>query len=127
MYLSGSQVRRERTGRHAPSKKEGPSMRRKKKTKGASIVDRKEERLLDERKKVPLDEMKKEVYPYGKRGRPTLLLLEPTPDQASRSPTSITMVPRDTTSSLELDLHIRKWRIQTLRVVNNRANSGAME
>jgi hypothetical protein len=68
MYLSGSQVRRERTGRHAPSKKEGPSMRRKKKTKGASTVDRKEERLLDERKKVPLDEMKKEVYPYGKRG-----------------------------------------------------------
>jgi hypothetical protein len=43
-------------------------MRRKKKTKGASAVDRKEERLLDERKKVPLDEMKKEVYPYGKRG-----------------------------------------------------------
>jgi hypothetical protein len=94
-------------------------MRRKKKTKGTSTVDRKEERLLDERKKVPLYEMKKGVYPYGKRGGPTLLLLEPTPDQASRSPMSTTMVPRDTTSSLELDLLIRKWRIQTLRVVNN--------
>lgn len=90
MYLSGSQVRRERTDRHAPSTKEGPSMSRKKKKKGASTVDRKEERLSDERKKVPLDEMKKGVHPYGKRGGPTLPLLEPTPDQASRSPTSTT-------------------------------------
>jgi hypothetical protein len=38
------------------------------KKKGASTVDRKEERLSDERKKVPLDEMKKGVHPYGKRG-----------------------------------------------------------
>jgi hypothetical protein len=85
MYLSGSQVRRERTSCHAPSTKERPSMSRKKKKKGASTVDRKEERLLDERKKVPLDEMKKGVHPYGKRGGPTLPLLEPTPDQVSRS------------------------------------------
>jgi hypothetical protein len=35
MYLSGSQVRREITDRHAPSTKEGPSMSRKKKKKGA--------------------------------------------------------------------------------------------
>jgi hypothetical protein len=49
-------------------------------------VDRKEERLLDETKKVPLDEMKKGMHPYGNRGGPTLLLLEPTLDQASRSP-----------------------------------------
>jgi hypothetical protein len=62
------------------------SHRWKKKKKGASIVDRKEERLSDERKKVPLDEMKKGVHPYGKRGRPTLPLLEPTLDQVSRSP-----------------------------------------
>jgi hypothetical protein len=34
MYLSVSQVRREKTGRHAPSTKEGPSMSRKKKKKG---------------------------------------------------------------------------------------------
>jgi hypothetical protein len=59
-------------------------MRRKKKTEGASTVDRKEERLLDERKKVPLGEMKKRVYPYGNRWGPMLLLVEPTPDQASR-------------------------------------------
>jgi hypothetical protein len=85
MYLSGSQVRRERTSCHAPSTKKRPSMSRKKKKKGASTVDRKEERLLDERKKVPLDEMKKGVHPYGKRGGPTLPLLEPTPDQVSRS------------------------------------------
>jgi hypothetical protein len=45
MYLSGSQVRRERIGRHAPSTKEGPSMGRKKKKKGASTINRKEERL----------------------------------------------------------------------------------
>jgi hypothetical protein len=64
-------------------------MSRKKKRKGASTVDRKEERLSDERK-VPLDEMKKGVHPYGKRGGPTLPLLEPTLDQASRSPTSTT-------------------------------------
>jgi hypothetical protein len=50
MYLSGWQVRRERTGRHVPSAKEGPSMSRKKKKKGASTVDRKKERLSDERK-----------------------------------------------------------------------------
>jgi hypothetical protein len=65
-------------------------MSRKKKKKGPSTIDRKEERLSDKRKKVPLDEMKKGVHPYGKRGRPTLSLLEPTPDQASRSPTSST-------------------------------------
>jgi hypothetical protein len=68
MYLLGSQVRRERTGRHAPSTREGPSMSSKNKKKRASTVDRKEERLSDERKKVPLDEMKKWVHPYGKRG-----------------------------------------------------------
>jgi hypothetical protein len=34
--------------------------------------------------------MKKGVHPYGKRGGPTLPLLEPTPDQASSSPTSTT-------------------------------------
>jgi hypothetical protein len=44
-------------------------MSRKRKKKGASTVDRKEERLLDERKKVPLDEMKKGVHPYGKERR----------------------------------------------------------
>jgi hypothetical protein len=65
-------------------------MSRKEKKKGASTVNRKEERLSDERKKVPLDEMKKRVHPYGKRGGHTLPLLEPTPDQASRSPTSTT-------------------------------------
>jgi hypothetical protein len=86
-------------------------MSRKKKTKGASTVDRKEERLSNERKKVLLDEMKKGVHPYGKRGGPTLLLLEPNLDQASRSPMSTTNVPRGTTSSLEeLGLGIRKWR-----------------
>jgi hypothetical protein len=79
----------EKTVRHAPSTKEGPSMSGKKKKKGASIVDHKEERLSDERKKVPLDEMNG-VLPYGKRGGPTLSLLEPSPDQASRSPTSTT-------------------------------------
>jgi hypothetical protein len=57
MYLPGLQVRRERTGRHAPSTKEGPSLSRKKRNKGASTVDRNEERLSDERKKVPLDEI----------------------------------------------------------------------
>jgi hypothetical protein len=91
MYLWGLQVRRERTDRHAPSTKEGPSMSRKKKKKGAStVVDHKEEKLSDERKNIPLDEMKKGVHPYGKRGEPTLPLLEPTPDQASRLPTSTT-------------------------------------
>jgi hypothetical protein len=59
MYLSGSQVRRERIGHHAPSMKEGASMSRKKKKKGASTVDSEEERFSNERKKVPLDEMKK--------------------------------------------------------------------
>jgi hypothetical protein len=62
----------------------------KKKKKGASTVDRKEERLSYERKKLPLDEMKKKVHPYGNKGGPTLLLLEPTPDEASRSCTSTT-------------------------------------
>jgi hypothetical protein len=91
MYLWGLQVRRERTDRHAPSTKEGPSMIRKKKKKGAStVVDRKEERLSGERKKTPLDEIKKGVHPYGKRGGPTLPLLESTPDQTSRLPTSTT-------------------------------------
>jgi hypothetical protein len=90
MYFSELQVRRERTGRHAPSTKEGPSISMKKKKKGASTVDRKEERLSDERKNVPLDEMKKGVHPYGQREGPTLSLLEPTPDQTSRSPTSTT-------------------------------------
>jgi hypothetical protein len=33
MYLSGPQVRRERSGRHEPSTKEGPSMSRKTKKK----------------------------------------------------------------------------------------------
>jgi hypothetical protein len=75
MYLSRSQVRRERTDHHAPSTKKGPSMSRKKKKKGASTVNRKEERLSDKRKKVSLDEMKKGVHPYGKRGGHTLPLL----------------------------------------------------
>jgi hypothetical protein len=65
-------------------------MSMKKKKKGASVIDRKEERLSDERKKVPLDEMKKGVHSYGKRGGPKLPFLEPTLDQASRSPTSTT-------------------------------------
>jgi hypothetical protein len=64
--LSRSKVRRERTGHHAPSTKEGPSTSKKKKKKGASTVDRKEERLSDERKKVPLDEMKKGGAPIWK-------------------------------------------------------------
>jgi hypothetical protein len=90
MYLWGLQVRRERTDCYAPSMKEGPSMSRKKKKKGSlTVIDCKKERLSDERKKIPLDEMKG-VHPYGKRGRPTLPLLEPTPDQASRLPTSTT-------------------------------------
>jgi hypothetical protein len=70
--------------------KEGPSMSKKKKKKGVSTIGRKEERLSDERRKVSLDEMKKGVHPYGKRGGLTLPLLEPTPDQASRSATSTT-------------------------------------
>jgi hypothetical protein len=66
-------------------------MSRKKKKKGAStVVDRKEKKLSDERKKIQLDEMKKAVHPYGKRGGPTLPLLEPIPNQASRLPTSTT-------------------------------------
>jgi hypothetical protein len=81
---------------------------------------------LDERKKVPLDEMKKGVHPYGKRGGPTLLLLELTPDQASRSPTSTTNGgTRYDELAKELDLRIRKWRTQTLREVNNRAKLGS--
>jgi hypothetical protein len=84
-------------------------MGRKKKKKGASTVNRKEERLSDERKKVPLDEMKKGVHLYGKRG-PMLRFLEPNPDQASRSPMSTTNGATGTTSLLEeLDLRIRKW------------------
>jgi hypothetical protein len=64
--------------------------RKKKKKGGASTIYRKDERLSDERKKVLLNEMKKGVHPYGKRGGPTLQLLELTPDQASMSPTSTT-------------------------------------
>jgi hypothetical protein len=90
MYLLGLRVRRRKTGYHAPSTKQGPWMSRTKKKKGASIVDRKEERLSDEMKKVPFDEMKKGAHPYRKRGGPTLSLLEPTPNQASMSPTSTT-------------------------------------
>jgi hypothetical protein len=102
--------------------KEGRSMRRKKKKKGASTIDRKEERFSDEGKKVPLDEMNKGVHPYGKRGGPTLQLLEATPDQDSSHICRQPMVPRGTTSSLEeLHLRIRKWRTQTLHEVNNRA------
>jgi hypothetical protein len=99
MYLSGSQIRRERTGHHAQSSKEGPSTRRKKKKKGALTVDRKKERLSDKMKKVPLDEIKLQGH-------------------LRRQPT----VPRGMTSSLEESVpHIRKWRTQTLRDVNNRA------
>jgi hypothetical protein len=65
-------------------------MSRKKKKKGAPTVYRREERLSDERTKVPLDNIKKGVHLYGKRGGPTLPLLEPTPKQDSRSPTSTT-------------------------------------
>jgi hypothetical protein len=91
MYLWGLQVRRERTDRLAPSTKEGPSISRKKKKKGASVVvDRKEKKLSHERKKIQLDEMKKGVHPYGKREGPTLPLLEPTPNQDSRLPTPTT-------------------------------------
>jgi hypothetical protein len=60
-------------------------MSREKKKKGASTVDHKEERLSDERKKVPLNKMKKGVHPYRKRGGRTPPLLEPTPDQALRT------------------------------------------
>jgi hypothetical protein len=63
MYLSGSQIRRERTGHHAQSSKEGPSTRRKKKKKVALTVDRKKERLSDKMKKVPLDEIKLQRSP----------------------------------------------------------------
>jgi hypothetical protein len=90
MYLSGLQVRRESPDHYALSTKEGASMSRKKKKKGASTVVDHNKRLSDERKKIPLDEMKKGVHPYGKRGGPTLPLLEPTPDQASRLPMSTT-------------------------------------
>jgi hypothetical protein len=93
----------------------------KKKKKGASTVNHKEERLSDERKKVPLDEMKKGVRPYRKRGGPTLPLSPPQiklQGHLCRQPT----VPRGITSSLEeLDLRIRKWRTQALHEVNNRA------
>jgi hypothetical protein len=54
------------------------------------LIDCRKERLSDERKKVPLDEMKKGVHSYGKRGRPMLPLLKPTLDQASRSLTLTT-------------------------------------
>jgi hypothetical protein len=57
-----------------------------------------------------------------KRGGPTLPLLEPTPDQASRLSTLQPTVPRGTTSSLEeLELCIRKWRTQTPCEINNQA------
>jgi hypothetical protein len=122
MCVSGLQVRRERTGCHARSTKEGLSMSRKKKRKGASTVSRKEERLSDERKKVPLDEMKKgcthmereEDIRYRCLSSPQIKLQ----GHLCRQP----MVPRDTTSSLEeLDMCIRKWRTQTLREVYYRA------
>jgi hypothetical protein len=126
MYLSGSQVRRERTIHHASSTKEGPSLsrKRKKKKKGASTVDRKKERLSDERKKVPLDEMKKWGAPIWKERR-TYATVACAHPRSSFKVTYIRqqpMVSRGTTSSLEeLDLRIRKWRTQTLREVNNRA------
>jgi hypothetical protein len=93
-------------------------MSRKKKKKGASTINRKEERLSDERK-IPLDEMKKEVereedIRYRCLSPPQIKLQ----GHLRRQPT----VPRGTTSSLkELDQHIRKWKTQTLREVNNRA------
>jgi hypothetical protein len=127
MYLSGSQVRRERTGRHAPSTKEGPSMSRKKNLKGTSTVNRKEERLSDEWKKVPLDEMKKWVYPYGKRGLRYRCLSPPQiklQGHLCRQPT----VPRDTMSSLEeLDLCIESGGPRLHVRSTTEPNSGAIE
>jgi hypothetical protein len=70
--------------------------------------------------------MKKGVQPYGKRGGPTLPLLEPTPDQVSRSrqPT----VPRGTTSSLEeLDLCIRSGEPKLCVRSITEPNSGVIE
>jgi hypothetical protein len=112
----------ERTGRLAPSTKEGSSMSRKNKKKGASTVDRKEERLTDETKKVPLDEMKKGCAHMEREEDQHYRCLCPPQIKLQghlrRQPT----VPRGMTSLLEeLDLCIRKWRIQTLREVNNRA------
>jgi hypothetical protein len=122
MYLSGSQVRRERADHHAPSTKEGSSMSRKKNKKGASTIDRKEERLSVERKKVPSDEMKKGCTHMEREEDQRYHCLSPTQIKLQghlcRQPT----VPRGTTSSLEeLDLRVKKWRTQTLREVNNRA------
>jgi hypothetical protein len=85
-------------------------MSKKKKKKGASTVNRKEERLSGERKNVPLDEMKKGVHPYGKEELCYSFLSPPKiklQGHLFRQPT----VPRGTMSSLkELDLRIRKWR-----------------
>jgi hypothetical protein len=54
LYVCQDRKLVERTGRHAPSTKEGPSMSMKKKNKGASTIDRKEERLPDKRKKCTI-------------------------------------------------------------------------
>jgi hypothetical protein len=92
-------------------------MSRKKKKKGASTVNRKEERLSDQRKKISLDEMKNGVEREEDIRycclSPPLIKLQ---GHLRRQP----MVPRGTTSSLEeLDLRIRKWKTQTLCEVNN--------
>jgi hypothetical protein len=98
-------------------------MSRKKKKKGAStVVDRKEEKLSDERKKIPLDKMKKGCTHMEREEDLCYCCLNPPQIKLQgylrRQPT----VPRGTTSSLEeLELCIRKWRTQTPCEVNNRA------
>jgi hypothetical protein len=123
MYLSGSQVGRERTDRHVPSTKDGPSMSRKRKKKGAPTVNRKEERRLsDEKKNVPLNVTKKRVHPYGKREDLRCRCLSPPQIKLQGHLHRQLTVPQGTTNSLEeLDLRMRKWWTQAMRKVNNRA------
>jgi hypothetical protein len=99
--------------------KEG--MSRKKKKKGASTAYRKEERLSDERKKVPLDKMKGCTHMEREEDLRCRCLSPPQIKLQGHLHRQLT-VPRGTTSSLEeLDLRIRKWGTQTLREVNNRS------
>jgi hypothetical protein len=118
MYLSGPQVRRERSGRHEPSTKEGPSMSRK--TKKKLTIVRKRDFWMRGRR-----------Y-HWMRWRRGCTHMEREEDlrYCCLSPPQIKLqghlrgqpVPRGTTSSLEeLHLRIRKWRTQTLHEVNNRA------
>jgi hypothetical protein len=100
--------------------KEG--MSRKKKKKGASTAYRKEERLSDERKKVPLDKMKKGCTHMEREEDLRCRCLSPPQIKLQGHLHRQLTVPRGTTSSLEeLDLRIRKWGTQTLREVNNRS------